>query len=228
MKLRGTERQLQAEDCPLQHLAQLGQQATEVQFILRRTGPSSSDGQNPATTKTRLPLPRPSEPDPLKHKDSHKTHTISQGSSTLPRRTKANRTRTSSRTSPEPRASPLSFLDAPNSVNAFPSYVSKEDVFRQILQQQKKLQDLKIQVQALEKETDALEQATSSAAVPDLNLDLTEELIKLEQQQTQNKEELILGEQWEELLQAESDKERGTVPHHPQMLPPDPNPVSIL
>uniref|UniRef100_A0A3Q1IZG1 Ras-associating domain-containing protein n=1 Tax=Anabas testudineus TaxID=64144 RepID=A0A3Q1IZG1_ANATE len=42
VKLRGTERQLQAEDCPLQHLAQLGQQATEVQFILRRTGPSSS------------------------------------------------------------------------------------------------------------------------------------------------------------------------------------------
>lgn len=63
-----------------------------------------------------------------------------------------------------------------------------------------------------------LEQATSSATVPDLSLDLTEELEKLEQQQRQNKEELILGEQWGELLQAEVDKERGTYSHFPQFL----------
>lgn len=80
------------------------------------------------------------------------------------------------------------------------------------------LQDLEIQVQALEWETEVLEQLTSSATVPNLSLDLTEELEKLEQQQRQNKEELILGEQWEELLQAEMDKEQGMCLHFPQFL----------
>lgn len=58
----------------------------------------------------------------------------------------------------------------------------------------------------------------SSAIVPDLSLDLTEELEKLEQKMRQNKEELSLGEQWAELLQAEMDKERGTCSHFPQFL----------
>uniref|UniRef100_A0A8D3D4A5 Ras-associating domain-containing protein n=1 Tax=Scophthalmus maximus TaxID=52904 RepID=A0A8D3D4A5_SCOMX len=40
LKLRGSERQLVADERPLQCLSQLGQLATEVQFILRRTGPS--------------------------------------------------------------------------------------------------------------------------------------------------------------------------------------------
>ncbi|KAK2854318.1 hypothetical protein Q5P01_006979 [Channa striata] len=205
MKLRGNERQLVADDCPLQHLAQLGQLAGEAQFILQRTGPSKS--QNTQSTKRHLPLPRPSEPDLLEHKESHKAHAFSQDSSTLPRRTKSNRTRTSSATaSPEPRASPISFLDAPNSVKGLPPQVSKEEVFKQILQQQKKLQDLEIQVQALERETEALERVTSSARFP--SLDLAEELEELEQRLMQNNEELILGEQWEELLQAEMDKEQ--------------------
>ncbi|KAK2920461.1 ras association domain-containing protein 7-like [Channa argus] len=207
MKLRGNERQLLADDCPLQHLAQLGQLAGEAQFILQRTGPSLSNSQNTQTTKRQLPVPRPSEPDPLKHQESHKAQNFNQGSSTLPRRTKSNRTRTSSATAtPEPRASPISFLDAPNSVKGIPSQVSKEEVFKQVLQQQKKLQDLEIQVQALERETEALERETSSARVPSLSLDLTEELEKLEQRLMQNKEALMLGEQWEELLQAEMDK----------------------
>lgn len=152
-------------------------------------------------------------------------HPVSQESSTLPRSTKSNRTRTSSsRTSPEPRASPVSFLDAPNYVKASPPYVSKEEVFRQILQQRKTLQELEIQVQALERETEVLEQVVSSAAVPDVSLDLTEELEKLEQQQRQNKEDLILGEQWAELFQAEMDKERGTCSH----FPPFSETVSVL
>uniref|UniRef100_A0A3Q3JZ23 Ras-associating domain-containing protein n=1 Tax=Monopterus albus TaxID=43700 RepID=A0A3Q3JZ23_MONAL len=45
MTLQGNEKQLVADDCPLQILAQLGQLAAEVQFILQRTGPSLSEGQ---------------------------------------------------------------------------------------------------------------------------------------------------------------------------------------
>lgn len=42
-KLRGTEGQLVADDCPLESLFYLGQLAIKVKFILRYTGPSSTD-----------------------------------------------------------------------------------------------------------------------------------------------------------------------------------------
>uniref|UniRef100_A0A3B5AP75 Ras association domain family member 7 n=1 Tax=Stegastes partitus TaxID=144197 RepID=A0A3B5AP75_9TELE len=92
LKLRANERHLVAEDCPLQQLAQLGQQAAEVQFILRRTGPSLSEGPNTPSTVRRLPLPRPSEPEPLKHhKEPQKAFTFNLGPSTYPKRTKPDR-----------------------------------------------------------------------------------------------------------------------------------------
>uniref|UniRef100_A0A8C4H366 Ras association domain family member 7b n=1 Tax=Dicentrarchus labrax TaxID=13489 RepID=A0A8C4H366_DICLA len=91
LKLRGTERQLVADDCPLQHLAQLGQLGAEVQFVLRRTGPSLSDGPDTPSRERHLPLPRPSEPEPLKRKEPQKALTFSLGPSTFPRRTKPNR-----------------------------------------------------------------------------------------------------------------------------------------
>lgn len=198
LKLRGGERQLVADDCPLQRLAQLGQLATEVQFILRRTGPSLSDASDTPTTE------RP-EAEPLKRKESHKTVTFSQRSSKHSKRTKPNRT-SSPRASPEPQASPVSFLDPVNPVNAIPS---KEEVFRQILQQQMRLEDLEIQLQALERETGLWEQESSSAIVPVL-WSLQGELEELEQQQRQNEAELMQQERWEEELQAEVDREQGT------------------
>ncbi len=210
MKLRGTERQLVADDRPLQHLAQLGQLAAEVQFILRRTGPSVSDGQDTPTRERRLPLPRPSEPEPPKRREPHKALTYSLGPSTLPRRTKPNRTWSPSpRASPEPRASPVSFLDPLIPAKELPSSSSKEEVFRQILQQQRRLQDLKIQLKALERETEVWERETSSATVPSLILVPTGELEELEQRLRQNEAELMHREQWEEQLQAEMDRERG-------------------
>uniref|UniRef100_A0A4W5QG05 Ras-associating domain-containing protein n=1 Tax=Hucho hucho TaxID=62062 RepID=A0A4W5QG05_9TELE len=45
-KLRGTERQLVADDCPLESLSYLSQLAIKIQFILRCTSPSSTDGPN--------------------------------------------------------------------------------------------------------------------------------------------------------------------------------------
>ncbi len=68
-KLRDKERQLMANECPLESLAKLGQLGNEVQFILRRTGPTSSE----ASDQGRAPqLPRPLDPEPLKLKEPKK------------------------------------------------------------------------------------------------------------------------------------------------------------
>lgn len=63
-KLREKERQLLPLECPLESLAKCGQYANDVQFILRRTGPSmaerpSSEGapQAPERTFIRASLP---------------------------------------------------------------------------------------------------------------------------------------------------------------------------
>ncbi|XP_051234767.1 ras association domain-containing protein 7 isoform X2 [Dicentrarchus labrax] len=200
LKLRGTERQLVADDCPLQHLAQLGQLGAEVQFVLRRTGPSLSDGPDTPSRERHLPLPRPSEPEPLKRKEPQKALTFSLGPSTFPRRTKPNRAWSPSpRASPEPRASPVSFLD--------PLYSSaKEEAFRQILQQQRRLQDLEIQLQALERETEVREREILSAPAP--SLVPAGELEELERRLRQNEAELMHRENWEEQLQEEMDREQ--------------------
>ncbi|XP_071373535.1 ras association domain-containing protein 7-like isoform X1 [Centroberyx affinis] len=209
LKLRGTERQLVAEDCPLKSLAQLGQLAAEVQFILRRTGPSLSDGPNGSTTERLFPLPRHPEPEPLKHREPQKALTFNLGPSTVPRRTKANRAWSPSpRASPEPRASPVPFLDPLNPARVPSSYPFKEEVFRQILQQQERLRDLEIQLQALERETEVWEQERSSTPVSGLTLGAVEELEVLELRLRQNEAELMHGEHWEEQLQAEMDKEQ--------------------
>lgn len=210
MKLRGMERQLVADDRPLQHLAQLGREAAEVQFILQRTGPSLSDGPNTPAGQRRLPLPRPSEAEPPRHRDPHEALTSSPGSSTLPRRKKPNRSWSPSpRSSPEPRASPVSFLNAHSSRReTSSSSSSKEEAFRHILQQQRKLQDLELQLQALERETEAWERQTSSSTARSLSPVSAEELDELERRLRQNEAELMHGDQWEEQLQAEMDRER--------------------
>nr|XP_046253925.1 ras association domain-containing protein 8-like isoform X2 [Scatophagus argus] len=204
LKLRGTERRLVADDCPLQHLAQLGQLASEVQFLLQRTGPSLSEGPD---IERRLPLPRSSEPELLNHREPQRALTFSQGPSTFPRRTKPNRVWSPSpRASPEPRASPVSFLDPLHPVNVIPSFSSKEDVFRQILQQQRRLQHLEVQLQALEKETAVWERSSTTAPGP--TVVPAGELEELEERLRQNEAELMHRKHWEEQLEAEMDRER--------------------
>ncbi|KAM4602391.1 ras association domain-containing protein 8-like isoform 2-T2 [Polymixia lowei] len=210
LKLRGTERQLVADDSPLQTLAQLGQLAAEVQFILRRTGPSLSDGPN-GPSMERLLLPRHPDPEPLKRRELQKALTFNLGPSTAPRRTKANRAWSPSpRASPEPRASPVPFLDHLKPVKVPQSYPSKEEIFRQILRQQERLQDLEMQLQAMERDSEIweLERKRSSTPVPDLTLGLVEELEVLELRLRQTEEELRQGEYWEEQFQAELDREQ--------------------
>lgn len=198
VKLRGNERHLVAEDCPLQHLAQLGQLAADVQFVLRRTGPSLGEGQggdNPASSsnETQLPRPRPAEPEPLKRNEPQKAFTFNLGPSSIPKRTKPN-----TAWSQSPRASPVNFLEPHNS--------SKEEAFRHILQQQRKLEDLEIQLDALEKETEFWEREVSSYATPDPSL--TKELDELEQRLRENEVELLHSEHWERDLREEMEREQ--------------------
>uniref|UniRef100_H3CCB4 Ras association domain family member 7 n=1 Tax=Tetraodon nigroviridis TaxID=99883 RepID=H3CCB4_TETNG len=185
MKLRESERQLEADDCPLQHLARLGQLSAEVQFHLRRTSSSFHQGPNTQARESHRPRSRGSQPQSLQPKAS--------GSSTHPRRTNPNRTWSpASRTSPEPGASPLFFLNLTS---------SKEEVFRHVLQQQQRLQDLQVLLQGLEREAALWEGESTSGPLPTA-------AEQLEEQRRRNEAELLLGQQWEEELQAETDRER--------------------
>ncbi|XP_034385654.1 ras association domain-containing protein 7-like isoform X2 [Cyclopterus lumpus] len=181
VQLRGEERQLVATDCPLQHLAQLGPLAAEVHFVLRRTGPSRAGEDTPG----------PAEPEP------HGALT-GPGSSARPKRTKPNRAWSPSpRASPEPRASPVPLTDPLNS--------PKEEAFRQILHQQRRLRELEIQLRSLERETEAWERSSDEAPGP---APVTEgELEDLERRLRQNEEDLMHRHQWEEELRAETDRE---------------------
>uniref|UniRef100_A0A8D0A0B5 Uncharacterized protein n=3 Tax=Sander lucioperca TaxID=283035 RepID=A0A8D0A0B5_SANLU len=81
-------------------------------------------------------------------------------------------------------------------------------MFRQILQQQYRLQDLEIQLHALERETEVMERERSSATVPSMTPVPEGELEKLEQRLRQNEADLMRSEQWEEQLQEELDREQ--------------------
>ncbi|CAN9506699.1 unnamed protein product [Ophioblennius macclurei] len=194
LNLRGNERHLIAEDCPLQHLAQLGQLAADVQFVLRRTGPSLTESQETIASSRNadklLPLARPAEPELLKRNEPQKAFTFNLGPSTIPKRIKPD-----TAWSQSSRASPVNLLEP-----------SKEEVFRHILQQQRKLQDLEIQLEALEKETEFWEREVSSSATPELNL--TGELDELELRLRENNADLMYSEHWEQDLQEESQREQ--------------------
>uniref|UniRef100_A0A8C5D2W9 Ras association domain family member 7b n=1 Tax=Gouania willdenowi TaxID=441366 RepID=A0A8C5D2W9_GOUWI len=139
LKVRGTERHLVPEECPLQIVAQLGQLAADVHFILQRTGPTLA-------SSTQKRFPPPASPEPLRHRQQQKSLSFSLGPAS------SNKGRSSPRASPEPRASPVGFLHTTTTTS------SKEEVFRQILHQQRKLHDLEVELQALERETELWDQ----------------------------------------------------------------------
>ncbi|KAM6980610.1 ras association domain-containing protein 7-like [Aplochiton taeniatus] len=202
-KLRGSERQLVANDCPLQSLGYLGQMGSEVQFILRRTGPSRGE-LDPVTVNQ---LSKSAEPPPPKRSEPHKALTFNLGPSTVPRRTKTTRAWSPSpRASPEPRASPVPFLVYPHPALPSPPAQSKEAVFREVLQQQERVWKLEAQLKDLERETQ--DWLRSSPAVPGLTLGLKEETEVLERRLESNADELEQEEYLEEQLQKESEKEQ--------------------
>uniref|UniRef100_A0A674NQT9 Ras-associating domain-containing protein n=1 Tax=Takifugu rubripes TaxID=31033 RepID=A0A674NQT9_TAKRU len=195
MKLHETERQLEANDCPLQLLAQLGQLSAQVQFTLQRTGPSLEHGPNTRPRERHRPGSRPTEPQSLQQRVPGKASR----SSAHPRRNHLNRS-----WSPSPHVS----LGTTSVSPLFPDQTSsKEEVFRHILQQEQRLRDLQVLLQSLDRDTALWELDSTSAPTPGPNPKLVE---RLEERLRQNEAELLLGEHWEGELEAETDRERGT------------------
>ncbi|KAK5928278.1 hypothetical protein CgunFtcFv8_013353 [Champsocephalus gunnari] len=216
-RLRDTERQLLATEKPLESLAKLGQHGSEVQFFLRRTGPSSSDGPNPKQDRpTPPPLPRHPEPEPLKRSQPKKALTFNLGPSTSPR-SKAKQFKRSPQDSPEQRASPSpspspvpSHVPSP-SPSPTPSIgPSKEEVFRKVLQQQERMRAMEAQLEALERESHSWDRPyPSPCPSPVSDTRLQEEMDTMEQALRRNQAELAHEQFWEEELQAEMERERG-------------------
>uniref|UniRef100_A0AAQ6IPA7 Ras-associating domain-containing protein n=1 Tax=Anabas testudineus TaxID=64144 RepID=A0AAQ6IPA7_ANATE len=216
-RLRDTERQLLATEKPLESLAKLGQHGNEVQFFLRRTGPSSSDGPGSKQDRsTPLPLPKHPEPEPLKRGQPKKALTFNLGPSTSPK-TKVKQFKRSPQDSPEQRASPSpSPSPTPPSPHAPPfSYSpsmspSKEEVFRKVLQQQERLRAFEAQLESLEKESRTWEHSYSSPCPsPVSDAHLLEEMDALEQAVRRNQAELAHEQHWENELQIEMEREQG-------------------
>ncbi len=193
-KLRDKERQLVANECPLESLAKLGQLGNEVQFILRRTGPTSSE----TSDQGRAPqLPRPLDPEPLKLKVPKKALTFNLGPSTSPR-TRVKQVEKQPRDSQTRGVSP----SPPSSLaQAGPS---KDTLYQQILRQQGQLQSLQGQVESLERERSVWERAPP----PNLPPDLLKEMDHLQQLLRQNEAELAHALQWENEFQSEVQREK--------------------
>lgn len=214
-RLRDSERQLSATEKPLESLAKLGQHGSEVQFFLRRTGPSISDSPGSKQDRpTPLPLPKHPEPEPSKRNQPKKALTFSLGPSTSPR-TKAKQFKRSPRDSPEQRASPSSSPSPVSSHVPSPSPSptlgpSKEEVFRKVLQQQERLRAFEAQLDALERESHSRERPyPSPCPSPVSDARLQEEMDALELVLRRNQVELAHEQYWEEELQEEVERERG-------------------
>ncbi len=189
-RLRDTERQLLANERPLESLAKLGQHSSEVQFFLRRTGPSSSEEQS-LHSRT-LPHSKPSTSE-LKRGLPKKSFTFNLGPSSSPRV----KTKDSRKTpSPEQRASPVP--DA-----QYPPGPSKEEVLRHALQQQDKLRALESQLLAVDKECVTWEESSAKESP------LQAEMEVLEKTLWKNQQELVDQEFWEEELRIETEREHG-------------------
>ncbi|XP_023271293.1 ras association domain-containing protein 8-like [Seriola lalandi dorsalis] len=214
-RLRDTERQLLATERPLESLAKLGQHGSEVQFFLRRTGPSSSDGPGAKQDRpTPPPLPKHPEPESSKRSQPKKALTFNLGPSTSPR-TKAKQFKRSPRDSPEQRASPSPSPSpvsphVPSPSPSPPIGPSKDEVFRKVLQQQERLRAIEGQLEALERDSHTWDRPyPSPCPSPVSDTRLQEEMDTLEQVMRRNQAELAHEQYWEEELQAEGENERG-------------------
>ncbi|XP_028306032.1 ras association domain-containing protein 7 [Gouania willdenowi] len=214
-RLRDTERQLLATERPLEALAKLGQHGSEVQFFLRRTGPSISDGPNSKPERpSPVPLPKQPEPDILKRNQPKKALTFNLGPSTSPKSI-TQQLRRSPRDSPERRCSPSASPSplsshVPSPSPSPPIGPPKEEVFRKLLQQQERLRSIEARLEGIEKESHCLENPyPSPCPSPISDVRLQEEMDALEQAVRVNQAELAHEMYWEEELQAELKKEQG-------------------
>ncbi|NWX24576.1 RASF8 protein, partial [Aegotheles bennettii] len=196
-KLREKERQLLPLECPLESLAKCGQYANDVQFVLRRTGPSvaerpSSEGTPQAPERTFIRASLPIKPRPVGMDVPH---------------------------SREPKKSMTFNLGPIGSGNLFAMshwrhqvregmnlesgglvQPSKEDLFRRVLWQQEQLHSLEAHGDTLEMDLQLWEggQLTSQE----------DEILYLEHLVRRNETELGEEEFWQSELQLEKDCER--------------------
>ncbi|XP_056307315.1 ras association domain-containing protein 8 [Danio aesculapii] len=185
-KLRDTERQLLANECPLESLAKLGQHGSEVQFFLRRTGPSSSEDQS--LHSHTLPHSKPSISE-FKQGLPRKSFTFNLGPSSSPRSKPKDSNKTRS-FEPVPH---VAYLPGP----------SKEEVFSHVLQQQEQLHSLETQLVAVDRECETWEKPSAEET------SLQAEMEALEKMLWKNQQELVDEEFWLEELRIETEREHG-------------------
>ncbi|XP_069480159.1 ras association domain-containing protein 8-like isoform X2 [Ambystoma mexicanum] len=226
--LRDKERQLLPNERPLEYLAKCGQYANDVQFILRRTGPSmaerpSSDttGQPPERVVIRasLPLkPRPVSTEVTRSKEPRKALTFNlgpMGSNELLAKHRQKQQQRNGLELKEPskeigqssRASGQSSKESNQSSRASsqPSKdigaPSKEDLFRMVLSQQEHLQALEHKNNSAGTDLQAWEHKNGPRH--------EDEILYLEQLVRRNEAELSEEDFWHSELQLERDTERG-------------------
>ncbi|XP_068800786.1 ras association domain-containing protein 7 isoform X2 [Struthio camelus] len=197
-KLREKERQLLPLECPLESLAKCGQYANDVQFVLRRTGPSvaerpSSDGAPQAPERTfiraSLPIkPRPMSTEVPRSREPKKAMTFNlgpMGSGELFAKSRW-------------RQHMWEGMDLKESAGA--SQPSKEELFKTVLRQQEQLHSLEVHEDSLETDLRHWEHGRASSQ--------EDEIFFLEQVVRRNETELGEEEFWQSELQLEKECER--------------------
>ncbi|KAJ7344316.1 hypothetical protein JRQ81_000266 [Phrynocephalus forsythii] len=197
-RLREKERQLLPHECPIDSLAKCGQYASDVQFILQRTGPSlterpSSDNapQVPERTLVRASLPikpRPVSTDVPRPRQPKKSLTFNLGPVASSDLLAKSRLR-------QPKKGPGGLRDG-----ASGGPLSKEELFKTVLHQQEHLHSLEVQGDALEVDIRHWEYSPGSCQ--------EDEIRQLEQAIRQNETELHEEDFWQNELRSERERER--------------------
>ncbi|NWX88465.1 RASF8 protein, partial [Nothoprocta pentlandii] len=197
-KLREKERQLLPLECPLESLAKCGQYANDVQFVLRRTGPSvaerpSSDGAPHAPERTfiraSLPIkPRPMSTEVPRSREPKKAMTFNlgpMGSGELFAKSRW-------------RQHVWEGMDFKESAGA--GQASKEELFKTVLRQQEQLHSLEVHEDSLEMDLRHWEHSRLPSQ--------EDEIFFLEQLVRRNETELGEEEFWQSELRLEKECER--------------------
>ncbi|XP_025914912.1 ras association domain-containing protein 7 isoform X2 [Apteryx mantelli] len=196
-KLREKERQLLPLECPLESLAKCGQYANDVQFVLRRTGPSvaerpSSDGapQAPERTFIRASLPikaRPTSTEVPRSREPKKAMTFNLGPMGSGELFVKSRWR-------------QHMWEGMDLESAGAGQPSKEELFKTVLRQQEQLHSLEVHGDSLEMDLRHWEHGR----VPSQE----DEIFFLEQLVRRNETELGEEEFWQSELRLEKECER--------------------
>uniref|UniRef100_A0A8D0GHA2 Ras association domain family member 7 n=1 Tax=Sphenodon punctatus TaxID=8508 RepID=A0A8D0GHA2_SPHPU len=197
-KLREKERQLLPHESPVDSLAKCGQYANDVQFILRRTGPSlaerpSSDNATQAPERTfvraSLPIkPRPVSTEVPRSREPKKSMTFNLGPMGSSDRLAKSWLR-------QHKKDGMDYKDGANG-----GLPSKEELFKTVLRQQEQIYSLEVHGDSLEMDLKHWEYSRGSSQ--------EDEILYLEQLIRRNESELSKEEFWQSELCLEKECER--------------------